>query len=241
MEEVLRVNHLCKAFGGIKAIDDVSFSVYKGELLGLIGPNGSGKSTCVNLITGFYTPDSGEVIFKDQNILNLSIAQRSRLGMGRTFQSPKPFTRMSVFESVYTIAMQTRSMKDAELKSHEVLKMMRLDKLASIRCEKLPIEKRKWLDMARILVTEPQIIMMDEVLAGLNPSEMSESVEMVRQINESGITIVFIEHVMSAVVNLCKRLIVLNEGKLLTSGSASEVMNNPNVISAYLGGGYQHA
>ncbi|MGI6424663.1 MAG: ABC transporter ATP-binding protein [Tepidanaerobacteraceae bacterium] len=241
MKEIMKINHLSKKFGGIKAVDDVTLTIHEGELLGLIGPNGSGKSTFVNLITGFYTPDSGQVMFQGHNILNLSIAKRSRLGIGRTFQSPKPFTRMTVFESIYTIAMQTLSMKDAENKSEEIMDMMQLTSQAEMPSEMLPIEKRKWLDMARILATDPKIIMMDEVLAGLNPREMATSVEMVRKINASGIAILFIEHVMSAVVNLCERIVVLNEGRLLAEGVPDEVMNNPKVINVYLGGGYKHA
>ena len=239
MEKIIEIKGLDKSFGGIHAVDNVSFDIYKGEILGLIGPNGSGKSTCVNLISGVYKPDGGDILFENQSIIKTPISERSRAGIGRTFQSPKPFTGLSVFDSVYTIAVQTRSFKDAEDKTANVLKDMGLFEFADMPCEKLPIEKRKWLDMARIMATEPKVILMDEVLAGLNPNEIDESISLVRQINKSGVTILFIEHVMKAVVNLCSRLVVLNDGQLLAEGDPSVVMNNTDVISAYLGGGYK--
>lgn len=145
------------------------------------------------------------------------------------------------FESVFTIALQTLNFADAEKKALEILQVTDLFDVRDWRSERLPIERRKWLDMARILATDPKLIMLDEVMAGLNPSEVETSVAMVRRINERGITILFIEHVMKAVVKLCDRIVVLNEGKLLCTGRPDEVMNNPDVIKAYLGGGFKHA
>ena len=240
MREQLKLRNLHKSFGGVHAVDNVSFDVYQGEILGLIGPNGSGKSTTVNLISGVYELDAGEILFEDQLINKLSIPKRSRIGIGRTFQSPKPFTGLTVFESVFTIAIQFMSFKDAEKKALEILKTTDLYDVKDWKSERLPIERRKWLDMARILATDPKIIMLDEVMAGLNPSEIETSIEMVRRINQQGITILFIEHVMKAVVKLCHRIVVLNEGKLLCTGKPDEVMNNPEVVKAYLGGGFKH-
>ena len=240
MYEQLKVCNLHKSFGGVHAVNDVNFSVYKGEILGLIGPNGSGKSTIVNLISGVYSQDSGDVVFEDQVINKLSIPKRSRIGIGRTFQSPKPFTGLTVFESVFTIAIQSMNFKDAEIKATEILEMTDLIDVKDLNSEQLPIERRKWLDMARILATNPKIIMLDEVMAGLNPSEIETSIQMVRRINSQGITILFIEHVMKAVVKLCDRIVVINEGKYLDEGKPDEVMNNPDVIKAYLGGGFRN-
>jgi len=241
MEQILEIKGLNKSFGGVHAVADVSFSVSKGEMMGLIGPNGSGKSTCVNLISGVYTCDSGEVLFCGRNILKYSIPRRARLGIGRTFQSPKPFTGISVYNSVFTVALQHNSFKHAAIKTREVLEMTDLYGNRDMPSEKLSIELRKWLDMARILVTEPKLIMLDEVMAGLNPIEMNESIELVRRINETGVTIVFIEHVMKAVVSLCKRIVVLNEGRVLCDGLPDDVMTNHDVIAAYLGEGYADA
>jgi len=241
MEQILEIKGLKKTFGGVHAVADVSFSVSKGEMMGLIGPNGSGKSTCVNLISGVYTCDSGEVLFCGRNILKYSIPRRARLGIGRTFQSPKPFTGISVYNSVFTVAHQHNSFKHAAIKTREVLEMTDLYGNRDMPSEKLSIELRKWLDMARILVTEPKLIMLDEVMAGLNPIEMNESIELVRRINETGVTIVFIEHVMKAVVSLCKRIVVLNEGRVLCDGLPDDVMTNHDVIAAYLGEGYADA
>ncbi len=233
----LKLNNLQKSFGGVHAINDVGFEVYQGEILGLIGPNGSGKSTCVNLISGVYKQDSGDILFEGRNINKLSIPNRSRIGIGRTFQSPKPFTGLTIYESVFTIAIQKMSYQEADKKVMEILELTDLLEVKDWLSEKLPIERRKWLDMARILATDPKVIMLDEVMAGLNPCEIDHSVELVKRINETGITILFIEHVMKAVVKLCSRLVVLNEGKLICQGAPEDVMNNPMVIKAYLGGG----
>lgn len=241
MEKILQIEHLQKSFGGVHATNDLSFEVNRGEILGLIGPNGSGKSTCINLITGVYTPDSGSIKFKGREIKKLSIPQRAKLGMGRTFQTPKPFTGLTVFDSVFTIAMQKYNFKMAAQKAMEALDLTNLAVFRDDPCERLSIERRKWLDMARVMVTEPELIMMDECMAGLNPAEMDDSIDLVKRINEAGVTIIFVEHVMKAVVNLCQRILVLNEGQLICSGLPDAVMNDQRVISAYLGGGYHHA
>lgn len=241
MENILEIKKLSKSFGGVHAVADVSFQVRKGETLGLIGPNGSGKSTCINLISGVYTSDAGEILFCGHNITKLSIPKRSRLGIGRTFQSPKPFIGMSVFDSVFTIALQTNSFKQAAGKTEEILDMTGLLDFRSMLSEKLSIELRKWLDLARILATNPKLIMLDEVMAGLNPSEMGESINLVKKINQTGVTVLFVEHVMKAVMSLCERIVVLNEGRILYEGLPGDVVSNPEVITAYLGGGYASA
>ncbi len=241
MEKILDIKNLDKSFGGIHAVNNVSFAVNKGEILGLIGPNGSGKSTCVNLISGVYKPDSGEILYNEKDIVGMTVPDRANIGIGRTFQSPKPFSNLTVFESVLTIALLHNSMAKAKVKANEILELTELNNVAEIKSGKLPIEKRKWLDLARILAINPQVIMMDEVMAGLNPSEMEESIKLVKKVNKQGITVVFIEHVMTAVIKLCNRVIVLNEGTVLSQGNAKEVMKEEAVIKAYLGGGYKDA
>lgn len=238
---ILEIRDLCKFFGGVKAVNHVSFCLEEGEILGLIGPNGSGKSTTVNLISGIYAPDSGDVIYQGESLLRYSIPQRSHKGIGRTFQTPKPFLGLSVFDSVYTIALQFGTYRQAAERTNEILKMTELDGLAPLKCDKLPIEKRKWLDMARILATSPKVIMLDEVMAGLNPSEIDESIGLIKRINEQGVSIIFIEHVMRAVTSLSHRIVVLDEGKFLCEGTPEAVMNDPRVIEAYLGGGHKRA
>lgn len=237
MEKILEFKNVHKSFAGIHAVNDVSFSVDPGEIVGLIGPNGSGKSTCVNLISGVYKADAGDILYQGKSILKLDIPDRAKLGIARTFQSPKPFIGLDVFDSVFTVAIQTRSYADAASKSEEILRMTGLWEDRYVPCEKLPIERRKWLDMARTLANDPKILMLDEVLAGLNPSEMDESIALIRRINQTGIAILFIEHVIHAVVNLCTRIVVLNEGMMLTEGDPQTVMSDPQVIKAYLGGG----
>ena len=238
---ILEIRDLCKFFGGVKAVNHVSFCLEEGEILGLIGPNGSGKSTTVNLISGIYAPDSGDVIYQGESLLRYSIPQRSHKGIGRTFQTPKPFLGLSVFDSVYTIALQFGTYRQAAERTNEILKMTELAELAPLKCDKLPIEKRKWLDMARILATSPRVIMLDEVMAGLNPSEIDESIGLIKRINEQGVSIIFIEHVMRAVTSLSHRIVVLDEGKFLCEGTPEAVMNDPRVIEAYLGGGHKRA
>lgn len=237
-EHLLETKGLSIAFGGIKAVQDLDMYIDKGEILALIGPNGSGKSTTVNMISGVYHQDRGSVIFQGQEIdKSMSIAKRARLGMGRTFQTPKPFGNLTVYENIYVIALQTRTPKEADIKTREILEKTGLSEYKDIPASKISIEKRKWIDLARTLANDPVLVMMDEVMAGLNPSEMENSLKLVKRINEEdGITILFIEHVMKAVVSICTRAVVLNQGMLLAEGTPNEVLANPDVITAYLGG-----
>ena len=225
MEKLLEVKDLSISFGGIKAVQDLNFHIDKGEVLALIGPNGSGKSTTVNMISGVYIQNKGTITFNGKEIPpKMTIAQRAKLGISRTFQTPKPF------------ALQQNSKAQAAELTDEILNLTKLYDLRKTKSGKLSIEKRKWMDLARCMATKPQIIMMDEVMAGLNPSEMESSLDLIRTINKEGITILFIEHVMKAVVSVCTRAIVLNQGKLLCEGEPMEVLNNPDVVAAYLGG-----
>lgn len=238
----MTVESLDKAFGGVHAVNHVSFEVSGDEILGLIGPNGSGKTTIVNLISGAVSPSSGEVIFGGRNITGLAVPERAACGIARTFQSPRPFSNLNVFDSVLTVALvRHRRMTEARQKTDGILKLTGLADAATTKSGKLPIERRKWLDLARTLAIDPKLIMLDEVMAGLNPSEMDESLKLVRRINQEGVAIIFIEHVMRAVIELCHRVIVMNEGSILAQGVPTEVMRQDAVINAYLGRGYSVA
>lgn len=237
MEKILSVDKLNKHFQGVRAVSNVTFDMNKGEILGLIGPNGSGKSTLVNLISGFEKADSGRIFVEGNDITGKSISDINFEGIGRTFQSPKTFLNLTVYESIYIgaiVHLKTKAL--AEKTTREVIEFMDFSNIAKTECSKLSIEKRKWLDMARILPSKPKLLMLDESLAGLNPKEMDESIQLIKKINQTGISILFIEHVMSAVVKLCGRVIVLNEGSVLCEGVPQEVMNDGRVIEAYLGG-----
>ncbi|MBQ9031776.1 MAG: ABC transporter ATP-binding protein [Parasporobacterium sp.] len=242
MENILEVRNLKKSFGGIHAVRDVSFDIRKGEVLALVGPNGSGKSTCVNLISGMYTLDSGTITFMGKDITKEKMEKRVELGIGRTFQTPKPFTNLSVYDSVFTIALKyNKTFDQAAEKTIQILEKTDLIKNIDMKSGKLPIEKRKWLDLARVLAIEPKLIMFDEVMAGLNPTELEGSLDLIKQINEEGVSVLFIEHVMRAVMEIADRIIVLDEGQLLAEGLPEEVMSNPAVINAYIGGRTENA
>lgn len=239
MEKILLVNQVNKRFLGVHAVNNVSFDVLEGEILGLIGPNGSGKSTLVNVISGFEKADSGSVNIDGIDITRESISKINFLGIARTFQSPKPFLSMTVYESIFIDALVHKAnKKQAQRATDEVIDLMGFSDISDVLCSKLSIEKRKWLDMARVLPSSPKLLMLDECLAGLNPFEMDSSIELIKKINSMGIAVLFIEHVMSAVVKLCHRVIVLNEGSVLCEGTPQSVMNDPNVIEAYLGGDF---
>ena len=243
-KKIMEVKNMDKSFGGVHAVDTFSFDIYEGEILGLIGPNGCGKSTAVNLMTGVYAIDSGDITYFGADgakhlLLKQSTPQRAKMGITRTFQTPKPFSDMTVFDNIYTVAMlYNKSLKEAKRQTEEIVEFLGFSKMLREKSTKLPIEKRKWMDMARALAAKPRILMLDECLAGLTPSEIDESLEVVRKINRQGITILFIEHVMSAVINLCQRVIVMFEGRHLTEGVPADVMKEPEVIRAYLGEGY---
>lgn len=237
MNPIIKAENISIAFGGIKAVQNVSFDIAKGEILGLIGPNGSGKSTVVNLIAGVYKLDWGTITFDGIQLSGKTgVAARAKMGMGRTFQTPQPFGGLSIYDNVYTIALGKNSKEDAAVKTEAILKETKLIDFAEMQSSKLPIEKRKWLDLARILANDPKFIMLDEVMAGLNPSEMEESLDLIMDINKKlGISFLFIEHVMKAIIKICSRCIVLNEGILLAEGEPEAVLARDDVISAYIG------
>ncbi len=241
MKTLMELRNVDISFGGVHAINNLSFDIYEGEILGLIGPNGAGKSTCVNIICGVYPQDSGTIDFYGTQLLRQSIPDRAFMGLGRTFQSPKPFEGLSIRDNVYTAALlYNRTMRDAAKATDEILELTDFAGIQDMPSGKLPIEKRKWLDMARVLAIRPKLLMLDECLAGLTPIEMEESLKLVRRINATGVTILFIEHVMAAVTKLCTRVVVLNEGSFLSQGDPAVVMREKAVIKAYLGEDYEN-
>lgn len=242
MPTLLKVTNFQKHFGGVHALRGVSFNLEQGEILGLIGPNGSGKSTMVNTIAGVYKPDGGQVFLGEEEITGLETAQIARHGIARTFQSSRPFLNLTVLDNVIVAALlHTNDTAEAEKTARECIAMTGLIEYTDINASNLPVEKRKRLDLCRALALKPQIVMLDECLAGLNPREMEQGLELVRLLNRNGISIVFIEHVMKAVCSLCHRVVVLNQGELLAEGAPEKVMSDDKVIRAYLGGSFKRA
>ena len=242
MEPMLKVTKLKKSFGGVHALKEVSLQLERGEILGLIGPNGSGKSTLVNSIAGLYPPDGGSVLLEGVDVTGQAPPAMARHGVARTFQSSRPFLNLSVIENVTIAALlHTNHTAEAETVALECIEMTGLTGAMHLKSASLPVEKRKRLDLCRALALKPKLIMLDECLAGLNPHEMEEGLELVRLLNKNGISVVFIEHVMKAVCSVCHRIVVLNQGELLAEGTPEAVMNNDQVIRAYLGGKFKRA
>jgi branched-chain amino acid transport system ATP-binding protein len=234
---MIEVKNISKLFGGLAALTDVSFELKKGEILGLIGPNGAGKTTMFNVINGFYQPTKGEVFFNRRKISNLKPHLICKLGIARTFQVVRPLQRMSVLDNVIASAfVRSKSKSQAEETSFEVLKFTGLYDDSNIISKGLPLGKRKRLEIARALATRPEIILLDESFAGLNPTEINEQIEVVKKIRtEKGITILIIEHHMKVIMSISDRIVVLNYGEKIAEGTPSEIGRNPSVIEAYLG------
>jgi branched-chain amino acid transport system ATP-binding protein len=234
---LLEVKDITMQFGGLAAVADVSFVLNKGEILGLIGPNGAGKTTLFNVINGFYHPTKGDVYLKGKRVTNLRPHVLCKLGVARTFQVVKPLQRMTTLDNVIASAfIRTKSKKEAQELSLEVLKFTDLYDDMNVLSKGLPLGKRKRLEIARALATQPEIILLDEAFAGLNPTEINEQIEIVRKIRtERGITILIIEHHMRVIMAISDRIVVLNYGQKIAEGTPSEIGHNPAVIEAYLG------
>jgi len=238
MTVLLRVDHVTKRFGGLVAVNDVSFELHEGEILGLIGPNGAGKTTLFNCINGVYTPEEGHVYFQGQDITGWKPYDVARFGMARTHQIVRPLADLTVRENVMVgAAFGAKSMDlgAAALVADEVIEFLGLAARADMLAGSLNVAQKKRLEMARALAAQPKLILLDEVLAGLNPAEIAEMVETVKAIRGRGITIIMIEHVMHAIMNVSDRIIVLDFGQLIAEGTPHEIANHPKVIEAYLG------
>jgi branched-chain amino acid transport system ATP-binding protein len=235
-ERLLSVEGVTKKFGGLVAVDNSSLYVAKNETVGLIGSNGAGKTTLFNVIAGDLTPTSGKVVYKDSEIQFLLPHRICRMGITRTYQIVKPFTELTVLENVMVGAF-LRSSKTSEVRDRalEVLKVVGLIERRNIVGKDLNLPQLKRLELARALATQPTLLMLDEVMAGLNPVESAKVIELVRSICAQGITLLIIEHVMKAIMTLSNRIYVMNQGKVIAEGKPEEVVHNPDVIKSYLG------
>lgn len=238
-EALLEVRGVTKSFGGLKALSDVSLTLRRGEILGLIGPNGAGKTTLFNVVAGVHRPDRGSVLFRGRVIDRLGVHERCRLGIARTFQITRPFPGLTVLENAMVGALfghRARSaLAEARERAAAALGRVGLGTRAGALASTLTIGERKRLEMARALATDPEVLLLDEAVAGLSPPEVDEMMTAIRALNAGGITILMIEHVMRAVMGVSGRIVVLHYGQKLAEGSPDEVAANEQVVEAYLG------
>ena len=237
MAALLELSSVSKSFAGLKAVQDVSFSVPEGSIVALIGPNGAGKTTCFNLVAGVYRPDAGEVRLGGARIDGWRSDQICRAGVGRTFQLVKPFAGLTVMENVIVGALNaTAGVREARQKAGEVIEQLGLGPKLDHMASSLTLPERKRLEVARALATGPKILLLDEVMAGLRPTEMDHMVAVLRELNgRLGLTILLIEHVMRAVMALSAQVIVLHHGEVIASGPPAQVTRDPAVLECYLG------
>ncbi|MGD0237378.1 MAG: ABC transporter ATP-binding protein [Syntrophorhabdales bacterium] len=234
---ILSVRHLTKAFGALRALSDVTFDVAEGEVLGIIGPNGAGKTTLFNVVVGMYGPDAGDILFKGKSIKHLLPHQICRLGITKTSQIVQPFLTLTVRENVMVALMfgQNLGKKESQAKADEILEFLDITDVKDLPSTAISLPKRKRVELARALGTGAKIILMDENMAGLNPKELEEGMEIIRRLKRRGKVLVVVEHVMQAIMGVCERLIVLSYGEKIAEGTPTVVCNNERVVEAYLG------
>ena len=236
---VIEVVGLTKRFKGLTAVNDVSFSVRKGGITGMIGPNGAGKSTTFNMICGYYPPTEGKIYYNGKDITNKRAHEYTNMKIARTFQIMKPLKNLTVLDNVIASAYfghaAAKSKEEATERAIEILKFTGLYEKRHVLSKEMGTPDQKRLEMARALATKQEVLFLDENMAGLNPTETAEAIELIRKINQSGVTILLIEHIMQAVVSLCEKVIVLHHGEKIAEGTPEEVMNDPYVMEVYLG------
>jgi branched-chain amino acid transport system ATP-binding protein len=242
MGELLVVRDLSKRFGGLRAVQDLSFSVGEGQIVALIGPNGAGKTTCFNLITGYYRPDAGSILAFGHELVGLRPYDVCARGLARTFQVARPFGQMTVLANVMTGAfLRDKKRHAARQRARDAIEFVGLSaKETTLASDLTTIDQRR-LEMARALATEPRLVLLDEAMAGLNSAEIDQAVALVGQLAKRGLTIVIVEHVMRAIMAVAQHIVVLDHGQKIAEGGPKEVAANPEVIRAYLGSGYSHA
>lgn len=237
--QILKIEGLSKSFGGLKAVSDVTFNVGEGEIIGLIGPNGSGKTTTLNLLTGFLKPDAGTVTFGGENITGLPRSQICPKGIARTFQLVRPFLDFTALQNVMVGKLYGRepssSLKAAAEESRANLERVGLADKANVLAKDLTLMQRKKLELARALATKPKLLLLDELMAGLNPKEADDACALIKQIRDSKITILMVEHIVKVICGSSDRVVVLNMGAKIAEGSPQEIIHNPQVIDVYLG------